>query len=181
MKAFVNIVKDFKFDKFKEQSKKVQCILIVLSDWEFNYSPPPPLTPSPSPRWDCSLSRFPTHPSPSIFSSCLQEVLPKNFAQWTRRDWNGQSLNLEANCITLNWCGTWYNYYDRISGKKESDHKEDKGDEKLPSSIGSVLCSFRDFCAIMWLLHARDKMSKSSRKYRQLRSQSTGSEQVYTS
>ncbi|XP_078354068.1 uncharacterized protein LOC144638717 isoform X1 [Oculina patagonica] len=62
-------------------------------------------------------------------------------------------------------------------GKKGSDHKEEKGDEKLPSSIGSVLCSFREFCAVMWLLHARDKMSKSSRKYRQLRSQSTGSEE----
>jgi len=73
------------------------------------------------------------------------------------------------------------NYYHCISGKKRSDLKEDKSDEKLPSSIGSVLCSFREFCSIMWLLHVRDKMSKSSRKYRQLRSQSTGSEEVCTS
>ena len=49
---------------------------------------------------------------------------------------------------------------------------------KPPSSIGGAQCGFRDFCAIMWLLHARDKMSKSSRKFRELRSQSTGSEEV---
>lgn len=69
-----------------------------------------------------------------------------------------------------------------FSGKRRpeaaSSEKEGKGDGELPYSIGSVLCSFREFCAIMWLLHARDKMSKSSRKYRQLRSQSTGSEEV---
>ena len=50
---------------------------------------------------------------------------------------------------------------------------------KLPSSVRSVLRCFRDFCAIMWLLHVRDKMSKSSRKYRELRSQSTGNEEVF--
>ena len=69
-----------------------------------------------------------------------------------------------------------------FSGKRRpeaaSSEKEGKGDGELPSSIRSVLCSLREFCAIMWLLHARDKMSKSSRKYRQLRSQSTGSEEV---
>ena len=56
-----------------------------------------------------------------------------------------------------------------------------KSNEKLLSSITSVMSCFRDFCAIMWLLQARDRMSKSSRKYRQLRSQSLGSEEVGTS
>ena len=59
------------------------------------------------------------------------------------------------------------------SGEKEATT------EKLSSSVRSVLRCFRDFCAIMWLLHVRDKMSKSSRKYRELRSQSTGNEEVF--
>lgn len=60
-----------------------------------------------------------------------------------------------------------------------SNGEKEATTEKLPSSIRSVLRCFRDFCAIMWLLHARDKMSKSSRKYRELRSQSTGDEEVF--
>lgn len=72
-----------------------------------------------------------------------------------------------------------------LSGKRSpgapSRGKDVKSNEKLPSSITSVMSCFRDFCAIMWLLHSRDKMSKSSRKYRQLRSQSLGSEEVGTS
>ena len=60
-----------------------------------------------------------------------------------------------------------------------SSGDKDTTTEKLPSSVRSVLRCFRDFCAIMWLLHARDKMSKSSRKYRELRSQSTGNEEVF--
>lgn len=59
------------------------------------------------------------------------------------------------------------------SGEKETTT------EKLPSPVRSVLNCFRDFCAIMWLLHSRDKMSESSRKYRQLRSESTRDEEVF--
>ena len=64
------------------------------------------------------------------------------------------------------------------SSEAPASGKEEKRVEKLSSSITSVLSGFRDFCAIMWLMHVRDKMSKASRKYRQLRSQSTGSEEV---
>ena len=60
-----------------------------------------------------------------------------------------------------------------------SSSEKEATTEKLPSSVRSVLRCFRDFCAIMWLLHVRDKMSKSSRKYRELRSQSTGNEEVF--
>lgn len=49
---------------------------------------------------------------------------------------------------------------------------------KLPPSITSVLGYFREFCAMMWLLDVRDKMSKLSRKYKQLRTQFSGSEEV---
>ena len=91
-----------------------------------------------------------------------------------------QRLVLSEVCFGLNFnISKLVYYYLCTLGKKSSGHQEEKSDEKLPSSIGSVLYSFREFCSIMWLLHARDKMSKSSRKYRQLRSQSTGSEEVY--
>ncbi|XP_068726687.1 uncharacterized protein [Montipora capricornis] len=66
-------------------------------------------------------------------------------------------------------------------GKKNfSRGQEEKSNEELPQSILSVMGCFREFCAIIWLLHIRDNMSKSSRKYRQLRTQSSGSEEETT-
>ena len=61
-------------------------------------------------------------------------------------------------------------------GKKNSTRG--KGERKLPPCITSVLGYFREFCAMMWLLDVRDKMSKSSRKYKQLRTQFSGSKEV---
>jgi hypothetical protein len=41
-----------------------------------------------------------------------------------------------------------------------SEFEKVKGDK----SIYSVLVSFRDLCSLLWMLHARDKLSESLRK-----------------
>ena len=48
----------------------------------------------------------------------------------------------------------------------------------LPDSIASVVQAFRQLCVLMWVLHARDKTSLFSRKYRRLHSQDAETTEV---
>ena len=60
----------------------------------------------------------------------------------------------------------------------ESGVKPVGSKEKLSSSVASVVQGFREFCHLVWVLHARDKMSLCARKYRRLRGQDADSTKV---